>query len=128
MIFHAVSIQQPWADAIIVHGKDIENRTWKCPAQFLNRTILIHAGKRVDKEANIYYHPELQEVFKKGFLKGGIVGALTITSGHKFHLPSRWAGDCCFNWELTHARRVPFSPIRGHLAFSRSITRMEVPS
>lgn len=43
----ALSIQQPWAWAILYGGKDIENRKW--PTRFRGRFI-IHAGKRFDRD------------------------------------------------------------------------------
>ena len=42
----ALSIQQPHADEILLHGKDIENRTWKLPASMKGQRIYVHAGKR----------------------------------------------------------------------------------
>ncbi|MDD5394961.1 MAG: ASCH domain-containing protein [Thiothrix sp.] len=42
----ALSIQQPWAWAILNAGKDIENRDWYTPVR---GRILIHAGKKIDK-------------------------------------------------------------------------------
>ena len=44
----ALSIKQPWADLILFNGKDVENRTWRCPNQFIGQTIYIHAGKKPD--------------------------------------------------------------------------------
>lgn len=39
----ALSIRQPWADAIIWHDKDVENRNW--PTKFRG-PFCIHASKR----------------------------------------------------------------------------------
>lgn len=45
----AISIKQPWA-SLIAHGiKDIENRTWKCPQQYIGQRVLIHAAKTTDE-------------------------------------------------------------------------------
>ena len=117
MIYNAISIKQPWADAIIECGKNIENRTWKCPAKFQNRTILIHAGKRLDLDANFIFYPELRDIFMNGTVTGGIVGAFSITSGDLFNLNNRWADALCFNWEIANARRVNFFPCKGSLGF-----------
>jgi hypothetical protein len=47
---HALSIRQPWADAIIYGPKRIENRTWKPTAQLLVGPfpIWIHASGCLD--------------------------------------------------------------------------------
>lgn len=43
----ALTIKQPWANAIIYWGKDIENRDW--PTKFRGR-VAVHASKRIDRE------------------------------------------------------------------------------
>ena len=45
-----LSIKQPWADLIMSGKKDIEIRTWE-PKFMIPRTILIHAGKKIDLHA-----------------------------------------------------------------------------
>lgn len=47
----ALTIWQPWANAIAHHGKRIENRTWPPPKSIIGERIAIHAGKKVDKDA-----------------------------------------------------------------------------
>jgi len=44
----ALTIKQPWAGCIAHLGKDVENRTWRCPPEFIGAEIAIHAGKEVD--------------------------------------------------------------------------------
>lgn len=48
MIF-ALTIRQPWASAIVLGHKAIENRTWRPAACRLPMRLAIHAGKRVDQ-------------------------------------------------------------------------------
>lgn len=43
----ALTIKQPWANAIIFWGKDIENRSWY--SNFRGR-IAVHASKRLEQE------------------------------------------------------------------------------
>ena len=43
---YALSVQQPWAWAILHAGKDIENRTWAPPRHIIGRRIWIHASKK----------------------------------------------------------------------------------
>lgn len=44
----ALSIQQPWADLILHHGKDVENRTWPPGRLVIGEPIYVHAGIRRD--------------------------------------------------------------------------------
>lgn len=45
----AISIKQPWA-SLIAHGiKDVENRTWKCPQEYIGQRVLIHVSKTTDE-------------------------------------------------------------------------------
>ena len=43
---YALSVQQPWAWAILHAGKDIENRTWLPPRHIIGRRLWIHASKK----------------------------------------------------------------------------------
>ena len=45
----ALSLWQPWAGCIAWLGKDVENRSWRCPANVIGEQIAIHAARRVDK-------------------------------------------------------------------------------
>lgn len=42
----AITLHAPWAWAICYLGKDIENRTWKPPAELIGQRIAIHAGSK----------------------------------------------------------------------------------
>ena len=44
----ALSVRQPWAGCIAYLGKDVENRTWRCPDRFAGTVVAIHAGQAVD--------------------------------------------------------------------------------
>jgi ASCH domain len=43
----ALSIMQPWADAVLYGAKRVENRTWRCGYR---GELLVHAGKRFDDD------------------------------------------------------------------------------
>jgi hypothetical protein len=43
----AITLHRPWGYAIVHFGKDIENRTWRCPLPVC-AYIAIHNGKRWD--------------------------------------------------------------------------------
>lgn len=70
-----LSVQQPWAWLLATGRKDIENRTWPTA---LRGWVLLHAGKKVDREAMV-------ELTRRGLLHGtetmalgAIVGAMRI--------------------------------------------------
>ena len=128
MIFPAISIRQPWAEAILSCGKDVENRSWKCPQKYIGRTILLHTGKNVDRFVNTeIYYPELHKRVLGGYntgkidspRTGGIVGAFVIVSdGSAAHdVNNKWADPLCYQWRLALAVRIPFFPCKGRLRF-----------
>jgi len=116
MIFPAISIRQPWAEMIIAHGKDVENRTWKIPAKFLNRTVLIHAGKTWDVFGELRLRDFLNAGEPSPIRLGGIVGAF-ILYGNSQISPSRWAEKNCIHWLIKRAWRVKFHPCPGRQGF-----------
>jgi hypothetical protein len=117
MILPAISVRQPWAEAIISCGKNIENCSWPCPARYFGRVLLIHAGKTIDFDGNLSFHPELSGIKSPlVFKRGGIVGAMFI-SGCEENNPSRWADPLCFHWLISRAWRVPFYACKGRLGF-----------
>ena len=46
---HALTVKQPWAEAIARHGKTIENRRGRPPAHLIGQRIAIHVGKGRDE-------------------------------------------------------------------------------
>ena len=65
----AVSIRQPYADLIVTGQKDIENRTWRPPPQFIGTRVWIHAGKKpMDNDS--WISPPSR--------RGGLVGQATF--------------------------------------------------
>lgn len=83
----ALSIQQPWAWAILYLGKRVENRTWYTG---FRGPIYIHAGKKVDRGAFDYIDDLIDEktaaeiVAELGCSKGKLycgylVGTATVT-------------------------------------------------
>jgi len=47
----ALTVRQPWADAIARGGKTVENRTWPAPARHVGTRFLIHAAAAPDRHA-----------------------------------------------------------------------------
>jgi hypothetical protein len=115
----ALSIQQPWAWAILYFGKDIENRSWPLPKNIHGR-ILIHAGKKYDKDGKSY----IKDMFGQRnpiyippheCLCGGIVGSVSIY-GCVQNSGSRWFSGP-YGFLLCDPAVVPFKPMRGQLGF-----------
>ena len=49
----ALSIQQPWAWAILHAGKRVENRTWWPPRSLIGQTFALHASKAFDCDGQL---------------------------------------------------------------------------
>ncbi len=118
----AISIQQPWAWAILHAGKDVENRTWECPGE-LPRRLVIHAGLTIDIDAYDFLQ-EQGVTAPLGLPRGCLLGEVDVTKClSKAECYSRWAfGPWC--WVLRNVE-VYEKPIRysGRLG----IFEVEVP-
>ena len=89
-----LSIRQPWAQAIFELGKNIENRTW---ATHYRGPLLIHASKRIDREAMANWG-------RPGALAtGAILGVVELTDIVE-HSRSMWAAPDFYHWLLADAR------------------------
>jgi hypothetical protein len=95
-----ITVQQPWAHAIVHLGKHTENRTnagvWR-PA--LNQRIAIHAGKRfsqrgaqsaIVREA-LYGRHDVRTPHQSEFPAGAIIGTAFLADVHP-------EADCCKPW------------------------------
>jgi hypothetical protein len=51
----ALSIKQPWMEAILRGQKRVENRDWAPPAKIMGKRIALHASKRWDDAAGVEY-------------------------------------------------------------------------
>lgn len=107
-----LSIQQPWAWAILFAGKDIENRDWYTSVR---GPILIHAGKRYDKEGHEWMEDRFGLVIPEALPLGGIVGSVSIIDCVTKSLSKWFFGK--FGFALSDPKALPFFPIRGQLGF-----------
>ena len=87
----ALSIRQPWADLILFHGKDIENRTWVPPDHVLGQRIYVHAGKKSDllDAIDLFDLPVARCPTIHSNRLGAILGEVTVVSWVA-HDPSPW--------------------------------------
>ena len=110
----ALSIQQPWAWAILHAGKDVENRTW---GTNFRGEILIHAGKKFDERGHEWLYRFLNRKVLAGcnYQKGGIVGKVEIIDCVT-EMDSPWFFG---PYGLVLANPVPldFYPCKGKLGF-----------
>ena len=113
MIRKTLSVQQPWSYAIIHLGKDVENREWWTK---LRGEILIHAGKKIDRDGYDW-------MIKKGYnlppikeLKtGGIVGITTLYNCVTKCNSAWFFGR--YGFMLKNSKELKFVPCIGQLGF-----------
>ena len=118
-IARSISIRQPFADAILHSGKDIENRTWALPHATTNQSVILHAGKL----PYIFPTPngrdtELPTPTADRF--GALLGYVTFAP-HVRQSDSKWF-DGPIGWPITEA--IPFAhpvPYPGALGFFRVV-------
>ena len=106
----ALSIKQPWADYILFHGKDVENRKWAEPLRKVARRqigqrIQIHAGKLPDGE----YDGPAERL-------GAILGEVTIAGCVTESQSGWWQGPFGLVLSDPIAYEKPL-PCRGMLGF-----------
>lgn len=112
----ALTIRQPWADAIVHGGNDwgpkrIENRTRPFPPKYHWATILIHAGLAVDRQA------VLDGILPGPNVRGAVIGTCRIIGSHLDASCCRpWGQPDAWHWELTDVEPLPQPvPARGAL-------------
>lgn len=89
----ALSIKEPWASAIFILGKDVENRNWKTDYR---GPLVIHAGKSVEWAVINQPHSEFTYKIYPGHIIG-VVNLVDIT----FKSNSEWADEnSSFYWNL----------------------------
>jgi hypothetical protein len=114
----ALSIQQPWAWAILYAGKRVENRSWY--TRFRGR-IWIHAGLHVDSDSIEDLADEIRRVPepRPPAFRGAIVGQARIVDCIRAQdVPAEqrsWAnGPWCFILEDVEPVAAPI-PLKGRL-------------
>ena len=84
----ALSIRQPWAFLIVTGRKTIEIRSWRPRRMKLPRTILIHAGKKLDRKMS-----ESLGIEESLLSKGAILGEVIMTDVVQYEIRDRWRED-----------------------------------
>lgn len=118
-----LSVRQPWATAIMLLGKDVENRSWSPSSQIQPGARLgIHASKVEDRWAS---QRCLFGVDVAGMPRGALLGCVTFTGAHHSSTCvarpcSEWAQADQWHWQLADPR--PLTPVevpRGQLGLWR---------
>jgi hypothetical protein len=79
----ALSIKQPWVEAILQGHKRVENRDWAPPAKIIGKRIALHASKKWDDKEGVAF---CQNILERGGLPavaedvvtGAIVGTAVV--------------------------------------------------
>jgi len=116
----ALSIQQPWANAIIFGTnagfKDIENRTWK--TSFRGK-FYVHVGQKIDKES-IRGLNNLGIYLNNSELKtGGIIGTVELVDViyQVSMIQNVWKIHGQYGFLLRNPQPIEFIPCKGQLGF-----------
>uniref|UniRef100_A0AAU2VRD1 ASCH domain-containing protein n=1 Tax=Streptomyces sp. NBC_00008 TaxID=2903610 RepID=A0AAU2VRD1_9ACTN len=100
----AVSIRQPWADAIIFGNKRTENRTWALPRSAVGTILLIHASKSADRGA---LPTPMTDRWPDD--RGALIGYARFPSSHhaSTHCCTPWGEPHAWHWTLTDVHPLP---------------------
>ena len=115
----ALSIRQPWAELILNHGKDIENRDWL--TKYRGR-VLIHASKGCTfdefEDAVMFADGVLKKSVSIEYEKmkrGGIVGSIEIVDCVTESNSPWFFGK--YGFVLRDPKPIKFIPWKGQLGF-----------
>lgn len=116
-----LSVRQPWAWALCIGIKPLENRDWMLPTKYAGRRIGIHASKGLETEEYL----ESAEFCRRAgvivpampdLIRGAIIGTLVFT-GNVTSSRSPWFMGR-YGWVATEARLLSTPiPYRGALSF-----------
>ncbi|WP_279030111.1 hypothetical protein [Bilophila wadsworthia] len=111
IITHAFTLCPLYAEAILSYGKDVENRSWRLPEDFIGVPIALHVGKRnpMLAELAIFAKPMLEHlhhITPNDLPHGGIIGWIRFDRPVRRY-PSSWAVGELWHWPILEARRIP---------------------
>jgi hypothetical protein len=98
----ALTIKQPWADAIAHSTKRTENRTWTTRYR---GPILIHAGVSYDRHADL---PDGTVVLDWPDYRGAIIATAELADVHfSAGCCTPWGEPDVYHWQLTEVYALP---------------------
>lgn len=113
--WYALTLKQPWADGILYHGKDIENRGYPPPADLIGQRIALHAGKTDDMLGrDVIEHVSGEQLRPEREWPRGVIVATAVVAGVVRQSDSPWFVNGQYGWQLADVRvlRTPL-PCRG---------------
>ncbi|NUP23567.1 MAG: ASCH domain-containing protein [Streptomyces sp.] len=117
----ALTIRQPWADAIAHGTKLTENRSWKAPVKHTGARILIHAAAANDKTAILPPEANVGRAFGRIPIaqRSAIIAVATLTGCHfDTGCCAPWGMADYYHWELADVVALPEPvPAKGSLGF-----------
>lgn len=113
----AISVRQPWA-WLILHGKDVENRTWHT---VFRGPVLIHASQGMTRkewnEAYVFALNARKITIPRfeSLQRGGIIGQVEIVNCVSRSQSPWFVGP--WGFVLQNPKPLPFRPYTGALGF-----------
>lgn len=89
-----LTVWNPWAAAIVIGDKDVENRPWRAPASAEGRRFYVHAGKQYDdgaEGAGIRWARRKVHGLPLGVVRGAVIGSVELVGCAE-------AEDCQLPW------------------------------
>ncbi|MFC3833342.1 MULTISPECIES: hypothetical protein [Deinococcus] len=105
---YALTLHQPWATAVAVLGKRIENRSWAPPRRAVGQWIAIHAGRAFDDGAADWVASRTGRMTTDGSVPRGAIVALARVAGSVTDSDDMWFRGPC-GWLLEDV--VPVEPV-----------------
>ena len=96
-----LTVRQPWANLIIHHGKNVENRSWATPYR---GTVLIHAGQRYEPSGKTFAE-NLGISVPTELPQGVILGSVELVAC-VLDSESPWAIKGMWHWILVNPKPV----------------------
>ncbi|MER0443114.1 hypothetical protein ABR738_00735 [Streptomyces sp. Edi4] len=106
----ALTVRQPYAWALL-HGKQVENRTWPVPAALVDSTVLLHAGREPHRQG--LHDPRVLGLeglpAREDLVTGAVLAVGRLTGSHLE------TGGCCAPWgdrEVFHWTFADWRPLK----------------
>ncbi|MDQ1174192.1 hypothetical protein QE430_002499 [Microbacterium testaceum] len=127
-MMRVLTVQQPWADCIVFHGKTVENRTRNLAGSYRG-PVAIHAGLRFDENARVDLRATVDLAPRADLTFGAIIGVVDLVDAHPvfdcitqqrnadWTVCSEWAEHSGYHLVFTNPRPLETPlPFRGGLS------------